>query len=101
MVPLIISWGIWIARNECIFKDSHRSVLEIVSKVVGLIVFFSDIDALPHQCLCSAVQIDENIPWAFFDGADGGDPVCCGGDSSSFCCTELYSLLRWFWGRYE
>lgn len=40
ILSLIISWGIWIARNDCIFNDIHRSMLEIAAKTVGLIVFF-------------------------------------------------------------
>lgn len=75
MMSLIISWGIWIARNKCIFKNIRRSILEIVAKAVGLIVFFSDTDVLPRQRLCPTVKIDENIPWAFFDGVARGDPV--------------------------
>lgn len=79
MMTLIVSWGIWIARNECIFNDTHRSILEIMAKAVGLIVFFSDTEALPQHRLCPSVQIDENMPWAFFDGVAGGDPIRCGG----------------------
>lgn len=47
MAPLIISWGIWIARNDVIFSDIRRSPMEIASKAVGLIAFFSDVDPPP------------------------------------------------------
>ena len=57
MMSLIVPWGIWIARNECIFKDTRRSILEIIAKVMGLIMLFSDTDALPRHRLCPVVQI--------------------------------------------
>ena len=71
-MPLIVSWGIWIARNECIFNDLSRTVLEIVTRAVGLIVLFTDVDALLRHRLCPTIQIDDNMPWAFFNGATGG-----------------------------
>ena len=41
VVPFIISWGIWIARNDAIFKDLTKTPTEISSKTVGIFEFFS------------------------------------------------------------
>ena len=42
VVPLIISWGIWIAINEVIFKNKSSSPGDIASKAAGIITFFSN-----------------------------------------------------------
>ena len=79
MVPLIISWGLWIAKNELIFKDKGSSPVEIALKAVGLIVFYTDSDPPPRMRSVTSKIINEELPWGFFDGVVGGDSVCCRG----------------------
>ena len=67
IIPLIISWGIWIARNNSIFNDKGCSEVEIATKVVGLILFFSDVDH-PHRVREVYMEsINPKIPWGYFD----------------------------------
>ena len=42
VVPFIISWGLWIARNDAIFKGRLRTPVEIATKAVGIIIFYLD-----------------------------------------------------------
>ena len=79
MIPLIISWGIWIARNNLIFNDKGCSEVEIATKAVGLILFFLDADHPPCVTEVTVESINSEIPWGFFDGAAGGEPTRCGG----------------------
>ena len=39
-VPFIISWELWISRNDSIFKDITKTLAEIMITVVGIIVFY-------------------------------------------------------------
>lgn len=79
MIPLIISWGLWIARNDLIFKDKGRSHVEIATKAVGLILFYTYVDSPPRMRPVSLESINTKLPWSFFNGSVGGDPVRCSG----------------------
>lgn len=68
-----------MARNNLIFKGVGYSTLEIATKAVGLILFYSDIEPPPHNREVSPEIIDHSIPWGYFDGAAEGVPVSCGG----------------------
>lgn len=52
--------------------------MAIASKAVGLILFFFDEESTPRSRVVSLDSINVKIPWGFFDGAAGGDPVRCG-----------------------
>lgn len=43
VVPFIISWGLWISRNDLIFKDITKTPSEIAIKVVGIVEHFLDL----------------------------------------------------------
>lgn len=78
IIPLIISWGIWIARNNLIFEDIICLEVEIASKDASLILFFFDVESHSRVWEVSVETINVEIPWGFFDGATGGDPSRCG-----------------------
>eukprot|EP00253_Pinus_taeda_P016010 PITA_16010 len=68
-LPLIISWGIWIARNKSLFQDKETPVA--LTAIQGAAIYSS----LPvpkdssSQRIVPELQIAEGIPCAFFDGA--------------------------------
>ena len=78
IIPLIISWVIWITRNSLIFEDRRSSNLDIASKAAGIILFFSDGEKPPRAREVSAEAINKELPWGYFDGAVEGDPSRCG-----------------------
>eukprot|EP00253_Pinus_taeda_P031398 PITA_31398 len=77
-LPLIISWGIWIARNRSIFQDKDTPIA--LTAVQGAAIFSS----IPRPKESSSqrnvpkVQISEGIPWAFFDGASQNNKAGAG-----------------------
>ena len=79
IIPLIISWGIWIARNKLIFDDIGCSEVEIAIKAIGLILFFIDGDHHTRVREVTVESINTEIPWGYFDGAAGGELARCGG----------------------
>lgn len=79
IIPLIISWGIWIARNNLIFEDIRCSEVEIATMAASLILFFSDVESHTRVREVFEENINVEIPWGYFDGAAEGDPVRCGG----------------------
>lgn len=94
MVPLIIPWGPWIARNDSIFKDKSRTLVEIASKVVDIIVFYLDFDPPPRMWPVTMEHINQELPWGFFDGVVGGGPVRCGGGVVLHLDAQNYIHIR-------
>ena len=71
-MPFIISWGLWIARNEVIFNDRHGSPMEIASKVVSIIAYFLNSVPAPRRGVMAQELINKEFPWGYFDGAARG-----------------------------
>lgn len=67
-IPFIISWGIWITRNDLIFKDITKTSSEIAIKAVGIADHF--LDLLPKVRFRPILQenINFDMPWFFLMG---------------------------------
>jgi len=68
-LPLIIVRGVWLARNNSIFKEQNPLARHIT---VGCTTIYSSIlnsirEAPPRPV--REEKINEGIPWAYFDGA--------------------------------
>lgn len=68
-LPLIICWGVWIARNRCIFQDKETPVTATAIQCVSIYSSIPDPEVKKSQAQIKAGNIKEGIPWAFFDGA--------------------------------
>ena len=68
-LPLLVIWGIWLARNKAIFKDIPSLPAIVGSLAVG---FYK---SLPVHLRAARerrhleVALDRSKPWDFFDGA--------------------------------
>eukprot|EP00253_Pinus_taeda_P001568 PITA_01568 len=68
-LPLIISWGIWIARNKSIFQDKSTPSAITASQSTAIFSCIPEPKEGHSQRIIPDLQISEGIPWAFFDGA--------------------------------
>eukprot|EP00253_Pinus_taeda_P013898 PITA_13898 len=68
-LPLIISWGIWIARNKSIFQDKSTPSAITASQSTAIFSCIPEPKEGQSQRIIPDLQITEGIPWAFFDGA--------------------------------
>ena len=83
-LPLLVIWGVWIARNNWIFADKGCTP-EITANVVGgILTAFPQHVKVKLQREILAVEIDKSLPWGFFDGV-AQDNVCGG---------ELFYILE-------
>ena len=69
ILPLLVIWGIWLAQNKAIFKDTSSTPAVTGALAVG---FYNSFlvhirDARERRLL--EVDLDRSSPWAFFDGA--------------------------------
>eukprot|EP00253_Pinus_taeda_P035163 PITA_35163 len=77
-LPLIICWGVWISRNRSIFQDkeSQETTIEIQSIMIYSNIPEPEKNKAPRQNRVE--QIQEGIPWAYFDGASQNNRVGAG-----------------------
>ena len=78
-LPLLVIWGIWLARNGAIFQDKEF-VLEITSaQSVGIYKALPKYVRATDQRRNLDYELDKTHPWGFFDGAAQNE-LCGGGD---------------------
>jgi hypothetical protein len=76
-LPLLISRGVWMARNSAIFLDK-ASVAELVAtKSLSILEHFPHEKNEPGIRASQPAPIDPTLPWDFFDGASQN--LLCGG----------------------
>jgi len=77
-LPLLVIWGIWLARNGAIFQE-RASIPEIVSaQAVGIFKALPVHVRAVKQKRELDTDLDKSHPWGFFDGAAQND-ICGGG----------------------
>jgi len=83
-IPLLITWGTWLARNQVIFKDSVFPIARLAAE--GAAIF----DSIPAPSLSPSPRlvrqeiIRPSIPWAYFDGASDINGRCGAGITIHF-----------------
>eukprot|EP00253_Pinus_taeda_P033161 PITA_33161 len=77
-LPLIISWGIWIARNRSIFQDKGTPIAITASQSTAIFSSIPEPKEAHSQRIVPEMQITEGIPWAFFDGASQNNKAGAG-----------------------
>jgi len=93
-LPLIITWGIWCARNRYIFDDKWTEPEMVAAHCLGTLQHFpQSTKAKPKRNLGQLV-VDKSIPWAFFDGAAQGNPQSCGGGGIIFWNDHRFLVSR-------
>lgn len=78
-LPLLISWGAWLARNADIFKDRPSLPEIIAGRALSILSHFPQKKACPAIRIVCVEQIDQSKPWAFSDDASQNDNQICGG----------------------
>ena len=78
MLPMLVIWGIWIARNKAIFKNLPSTPAIIGMMAAGFYNSFPVYIRAARERRLLEVNIDRSSPWAFFDGAAQNN-MCGGG----------------------
>jgi len=87
-LPLIVIWGIWIARNSFIFKDKEVPPAVIAVNSVSISSAFRQKPRSIRTKNLSIVEIEKSRPWGFFDGASNNN--LCGGGALLFLTENHY-----------
>ena len=78
ILPLLVIWGIWLARNKAIFKDTSSTPAITGALAVGFYNSFPVHIRAAREQRQLDVDIDRSKPWDFFDGATQNN-LCGGG----------------------
>ena len=77
-LPIIVSWFIWKARNQCCFEDIQPKTYLVSSLCLGLLNSYPLDNRVMNMRLVVNEQIDKASPWGYFDGLASGMPQICG-----------------------
>lgn len=77
-LPPIIYWGVWIARNRCIFTDKETPVEIIALQCTAILSNIPESEEVRNPKKSKEEQINPGIPWASFDGASQNNSAGAG-----------------------
>ena len=77
-LPLMVTWGIWLARNKMIFKGKECTPAITAGLVCGQVTTLPTRLMIKKQREVLDVAIDRSTPWGYFDGAAQNN-ICGGG----------------------
>eukprot|EP00253_Pinus_taeda_P001598 PITA_01598 len=68
-LPPIFFWGLWLARNKCLFQDLEIPSLSVATNSAAIYSSIPPPKTKKDQNHDTPIIINEGYPWAFFDGA--------------------------------
>jgi len=95
-LPLLVIWGIWLARNKAIFHDKPSLPEHIGALAVGIFNSFPEHVRAAKQRRDLVVEIDRSVPWGFFDGAAQHNR--CGGGALLYLSDSHFFVLSFGMG---
>ena len=81
-LPLLVTWGVWLARNNIIFNEKVNTTSITASLACGIIHAFPPHIRVTKQWEVLALDIYRTAPWGFFDGASQNN--LCGGGGGGY-----------------
>lgn len=75
-ILLIMFWGLWLARNKDIFRETVSSPTLIAAECVSIISMLPSNDTPLSIRNINTEQINRDIPWAYFDRASDAQNRC-------------------------
>ena len=67
-LPVIVSWFIWKAQNQCCFEDIQPKSYLVTSLCLGLLSAHPLDNRIVNLRMVVNEQIDKSSPWGYFDG---------------------------------
>ena len=89
-LPVIVSWFIWKARNQCCFEDIQPKSYLITSLCLGLLSAYPLDNRVMNLRMVVKEQIEKSSPWGYFDGSIAGVPHICGAGGVLYLSDEHY-----------
>lgn len=90
-LPLLVLWGVWLARNQAIFKDVFCSPALTGTLSVGIYNSFPEQIRAGRPRRIISLHIDKTLPRSFFYGAAQNN--LCGGGAVLFLTDSHYFAM--------
>jgi hypothetical protein len=68
VVPYLVMWGIWLARNSSLFNEKYIPTLQVTTQAVSLLPFYKETIKKKTIRILGNLQVDKSYPWGFFMG---------------------------------
>ena len=91
-LPLLVIWGVWIARNNLIFSEKCCTLEITTTLASGILTAYAQHIRVKNQRDILEVEIDKSFPWAFFNGA-AQENICGGGAILFLREGHLYKIM--------
>lgn len=78
-IPPLVCWGVWLTRNKSILRDNASSSSHIATYIVAIFSMMHSKVLVPTVQRIEVEEINQQIPWAYFDGACNDQGMCSGG----------------------
>lgn len=74
VLPIIITWGLWLARNTNLFDHKLIPTIQCASQVLNILNYFKQAknEKSPRQIV--GEEMESSKACAYFDGASRGNP---------------------------
>ena len=69
VLPLLVTWGIWLARNKLVFQGKDCTPAITAGMVCGIATALPKHVRVKNQRDTLVIEMDRSSPWGFFDGA--------------------------------
>jgi hypothetical protein len=91
LLPLLIIWGVWLVRNEVIFKEAFLAPEKTTLKSLAILSSYLPTEGRVKTRSIREVTIDKTKSWVFFYGASQ-NYRCGGGGILHFSESHFYTL---------
>ena len=96
-LPLIIIWGIWLARNSTIFYENPMVPDISASQSIRILTNYLILGRTPKARTSLALEIDKSLPQGFFASACQNNS--CRGGAMLFLTENHFFLCLQDWGK--
>jgi hypothetical protein len=98
LLPLLIIWGVWLAKNEVIFNEVILAPEKTTLNRLAILSLYLPTKGRVKTIIIREVTIKKRSPWGFFDGASQ-NYICGGGGILYFSNTHYYTFTSGLGGR--
>ena len=66
VLPILVTWGIWLAKNNLVFNRKECTLAITTRMVCGTALALPEHLRVKNQREILALEIDRTSPWGFF-----------------------------------
>lgn len=72
ILPHLVTWGIWLSQNSCIFKDKWLPSFQVTPQVLGMLSVYKGCSKSKKAQMIDSMVTNKHIALEYFDEACQG-----------------------------